>query len=166
MNSERAQQYVRWVGVLYLITIVAGGWGESYVPDRLLLANDLTGTAHKVATSVVIFRGSFAAYLVEATCDITLNLLLYALLRPISRNLALLTVCFGLMGTTTFAAGEMLYFAAALPAVDADVALAISPEAQATLTYLCLTVFVILLQHLRDVLWDCGSYPRIPHHTV
>lgn len=141
MNSERAQQYARWVGVFYLITIVAGGWSESYVPDRLLLATDLSGTAHKVATSVVTFRGSFAAYLIEATCDITLNVLLYALLWPISRILAFLTVCLGLMRTTTFAAGEMLYFAAALPAVDADVARAISPEAQATLTYLCLTVF-------------------------
>ncbi len=141
MNSARAQLYARWIGVLYLITIVAGGWGESHVPDTLLLANDLTGTAHKVAASVVIFRSSFAAYLIEATCDITLNVLLYALLRPTSRNLALLAVCFGLMGTATFAAGEMLYFAAALPSVDADVVRAISSEAQATLTYFCLTIF-------------------------
>lgn len=67
--------------------------------------------------------------------------LLYALLRPVSRTLSLLAVCFGLMGTAIFAAGEMLYFAAALPAVDTDVARAISPEAKATLTYLCLTIY-------------------------
>ena len=141
MNSEKAQQYARWIGALYLITIVTGGWGESHVPDTLLLPNDLAGTAHKVAMSVAIFRSSFAAYLIEAACDITLNVLLYALLRPISRNLALLAVCFGLMGTAIFAAGEMFYFTAALPAIDADVARVISPEAQATLTYLCLTIF-------------------------
>ncbi|WP_263381296.1 DUF4386 domain-containing protein [Granulicella arctica] len=141
MNARTAQQYARWIGVLYLITIVAGGWGESHVPDTLLLANDLAGTAHKMASSVGLFRTSFAAYLTEAACDITLNVLLYALLRPINRNLALLAVCFGLMGTASFAAGEMLYFAAALPAVDTDVARVISPEAQATLTYLCLTVY-------------------------
>ncbi len=141
MNARTAQRYARWVGVLYLITIVAGGWGESHVPDTLLLANDLAGTAHKMASSVELFRSSFAAYLIEAACDITLNVLLYALLRPVSRNLALLAVCFGLMGTATFAAGEMLYFAAALPAVDTDVARVISPEAKATLTYLCLTIY-------------------------
>jgi hypothetical protein len=94
-----------------------------------------------MASSVGIFRSSFAAYLVEAACDITLNVLFYALLRPVSRNLALLAVCFGLMGTAIFAAGEMLYFAAALPAVDADVARVISTEAKATLTYLCLTIY-------------------------
>jgi len=98
-------------------------------------------TAQRVASSVGLFRASFAAYLVEAACDITLNVLLYALFRPVSRNLALLAVCFGLMGTAVYASGEMFYFAAALPAVNADVARGISPEAKAALTYLCLTIY-------------------------
>ena len=141
MTANTAQQYARWIGVLYLISIVAGGYGESYVPNQLLLANDLAGTAHRVGSSVGVFRASFAAYLLEATCDITLNVLLYALLRPVSRTLALLAACFGLMATAVFAAGELLYFAAALPACDADVARVISPEANAALTYLCLTIY-------------------------
>lgn len=141
MNAGTAQQYARWIGVLYVITIVAGGFGESHVPNTLLIANDLAGTAQRMASSIGLFRASFAAYLIEAACDITLNVLLYALLRPINRNLALLAACFGLMGTAIFAAGEMLYFAAALPAVDADVARVISPEGKAALTYLCLTIY-------------------------
>ncbi|HEY0797114.1 MAG TPA: DUF4386 domain-containing protein [Acidisarcina sp.] len=141
MDSRTAQQYARWIGALYVITIFAGGYGESYVPNMLLIANDLAATSHKVATSVGIFRASFGSYLIEATCDVALNVLLYALLRPVSRTLALLAACFGLMGTSIFAAGEMLYFAAALPAIDADVARVISPEAKATLTYLCLTIY-------------------------
>jgi hypothetical protein len=111
------------------------------VPNTLLIANDLAATAQRVASSVGLFRSSFAAYLVEAACDITLNVLLYALLRPVSRTLSLLAACFGLMGTAVFAAGELLYFAAALPAVDADVARVISPEAKASLSYLCLTIY-------------------------
>ncbi len=141
MNADTAQQYARWIGVLYIISAVTGAWGESHVPNTLLIANDVAGTAHRMASSVGVFRASFASYLIEAACDISLNVLLYALLRPISRNLALLAVCFGLMGTAIFAAGELLYFAAALPAVDADVARVISPEAKAALTYLCLTIY-------------------------
>jgi hypothetical protein len=141
MNAATAQQCARWTGVLYIVTIVAGGWGEVHVPNTLLIADDLAGTAHRVANSVGLFRASFAAYLIEAACDITLNVLLYALLRPVSRNLALLAVCFGLMGTAIYAAGELFYFAAALPAVDADVARVISPEAKEALTYLCLTIY-------------------------
>jgi hypothetical protein len=141
MNAATARQYARCIGVLYLITIVAGGWGESYVPNTLLVASDLAATAQRLAGSVELFRSSFAAYLVEAACDITLNVLLYALLRPVSRTLSLMAACFGLMGTAIFAAGELFYFAAALPAVDADVARVISPEAKAALTYLCLTIY-------------------------
>jgi hypothetical protein len=141
MNAGTAQQYARWIGFLYLVLLVAGGWGESHVPNTLLIANDLVGTARQMASSTGVFRSSFAAYLIEAASDITLNVLLHALLRPVSRNLALLAMCFGLIGTAIFAAGEMLYSAAALPAVDADVARVISPEARATLTYLCLTIY-------------------------
>jgi hypothetical protein len=65
---------------------VPGAFGVSHVPNTLLIANDLAETAHQVASSVGIFRASFAAYLIEATCDITLNVLLYALLRPVSRS--------------------------------------------------------------------------------
>ena len=141
MMAGTAQQYARWIGALFLVSIIAGGWGESYVPDKLILANDLPGTAHQMAISVGLFRSSFAAYLIEVACDITLNVLLYALLRPVSRTLSLLAMCFGLMGTAIFATGELLYFAAALPAIDADVARVISPEAKATLTYLCITIY-------------------------
>jgi hypothetical protein len=63
-------------GSEFYISIVAGGWGDSDVPETLLLANDLVGTAHKVASSVLLFRSSFAAYIIEATYDITLNVLL------------------------------------------------------------------------------------------
>ncbi len=127
--------------MLYVITIVTGGWGESHVPNTLLIPNNVAGTAHQVASSLGLFRASFAAYLIEAACDITLNVLLYALLRPLSRNLALLAMCFGLIATSVYAAGEIFYFAAALPAVDADVARVLSPEIRANLTYLCLTIY-------------------------
>ncbi len=141
MNADTAKLYARWVGVLYVITVLTGGWGESYVPGTLLINNNLTGTVHQVAGSIGLFRASFAAYLMEAVCDVTLNVLLYALLRPVSRNLALLAMCFGLLATSVFAAGEIFYFAAALPTVDTDVARVLSPESKANFTYFCLTIY-------------------------
>ena len=141
MSVETAQRYARWVGFLYIITIISAGWGEAHVPNVLLLADDVAGTAHKVASSVGLFRASFVAYLLEATCDVMLNVLFYALLRPVSRYLALLALCFGLMATSIYVAGEMLYFASALPATDAHVAKAVGPEDKAVLTYLCLTIY-------------------------
>ena len=166
MNARTAQHYARCIGMLYLITIVAGGWGESHVPDTLLLANDLAGTAHKVAGSVELFRSSFAAYLIEASCDITLNVLLYALLRPISRNLALLAVCFGLMGTATFAAGEMLYFAAALTGAGYRCCPGHIARGQGN-AHLSLPDNVrLLLWHFCHVLWHCSGDTRISDPAV
>ncbi len=141
MTTETAQRYARWIGALYVITIISAGWGEAHVPNVLLLADDVAGTAHKVAGSVGLFRASFVAYLLEATCDIIINVLFYALLRPVSRYLALLALCFGLMATSIYVAGEMLYFAAALPAINTHVARVMTPEANASLTYLCLTIY-------------------------
>ena len=141
MNAETAQRYARWIGALYVITVISAGWGEAHVPNVLLLADDVAGTARKVASSVGLFRASFVAYLLEATCDIVLNVLFYALLRPVSRYLALLALCFGLMATSIYVAGELLYFASALPATDSHVARAMTPEAKASLTYVCLTIY-------------------------
>ena len=141
MDSGQAQQYARIAGVLYLVSLVAGGIGESYIPQTLLIANDLAATAHKVAVSVGPFRASFGAYLIEACCDLTLTVLLYELLRPVSRVLSLLAAFFGLCSTAVFAAGEIFYFAAALPVVDADVAKVVPAGAHATITYLCLTIY-------------------------
>ena len=141
MNAETAQRYARWIGALYIITIISAGWGEAHVPNVLLLADDVAGTARKIASSVGLFRASFVAYLLEATCDIVLNVLFYALLRPVNRNLALLALCFGLMATSIYVAGEMLYFASALPAIDTHVARTMTPEANAAFTYFCLTIY-------------------------
>ncbi len=103
------QIYARLAGVLFLITIVAGGFGEWYVPSKLLVSGDAAATANNFIASDLLFRLGFAAYLVEAMCDVTLTLILYVLLRPVSNNLALLAAFFALVGTGVFAVAAMLF---------------------------------------------------------
>jgi hypothetical protein len=59
----------------------------------------------------LLLRLGFAGYLIEATCDIALAWLFYLLLKPVDKNLALLTAFFGLVSTATFACFEVFYFA-------------------------------------------------------
>jgi len=141
MDSRRAQKYARVTGLLYLISMVGGAFGEVHVPQSLLAANSLGETAQRISGSVGLFRASFIAYLVEATCDITLSMLLYVLLRPVNRNLSLLAAFFGLISTAVFASGEIFYFSAALPSVDAHVGALLPPESKQALSYLGLTIF-------------------------
>lgn len=141
MNATDAQRYARIAGVLLLVSLIAGGFGESYAPDKLFSAASAAETAHHIAASVGFFRAGFAAYMVEAMCDLSLTAIFYLLLRPVSRPLALIAFCFGLFGTATFATGEILYFAAGLPIIDADVARELSPHAALALSYMGFTVY-------------------------
>lgn len=89
------QTYARVAGVLLLLSLVAGGFGEFYVPSKLIVSADAAATARNIIASASMFRMGFAGYLVEAMCDIALTLILYVLLRPVHEDLALLAAFFG-----------------------------------------------------------------------
>src|SRR6266404_6155563 len=108
MNVQRC---ARIAGVLFLLSMVAGGFGEAYVPSKLIVSTDAAATAANIKNFDFLYRLGFAAFLIESLCDITLALILYALLKPVNKQLSLLAAFFGLMGTATFAFAELFYFA-------------------------------------------------------
>jgi hypothetical protein len=105
------QRYARIAGVLFLVSLVAGGFGEAYVPSKLIVSGDAAATVANLRNFDFMYRLGFAAFLIESLCDIALALILYALLKPVSKELSLLAAFFGLMGTATFAFAELFYFA-------------------------------------------------------
>src|SRR5436305_4441010 len=106
------QPYARTAGILMLVTILAGFFGESYVQSKIIIAGDAAATAKNVAMFSSFFRLGFAAYLVEALCDVTLAWLFFILLRPVHPNLALLAAFFGLVSTAVYAVSELFYYSA------------------------------------------------------
>jgi hypothetical protein len=111
MNSQSAQIYARVGGALLLITVVAGGFGEFWAPSHIVAPGDAAATARHVVQSELIFRWGFIGYLIESVCDVALAAVLYLLLGPVNRAVALFGAFFHLMGTATFAAAELFYFA-------------------------------------------------------
>src|SRR5216684_3477402 len=111
----RVQTYARIAGLLFLISLVAGGFGELYVPTVLIVSGDPTATAKNIVASDSLFRMGFASYLVEAICDIALTLILYVLLRPVGRELALLTVFFAFGGVGAILLGFQIFRSSYLP---------------------------------------------------
>ena len=116
MNVRR---YARVAGVLSLISLVAGGFGEAYAPSKIIVSGDAAATVANITNFNFLYRLGFAAFLTESLCDIALVLIFYALLRPVSRELSLLAAFFGLVGTAVFAMGELFYLAPTLLAGDA-----------------------------------------------
>src|SRR5436305_7735074 len=97
---------------MFLISFVAGSFGEFYVPSKLVVAGNAAATVSNVLNHEMLFRFGFAGYLLEALCDVGLALVLYVLLKPVHRNLALLSAFFGLVSTALFAVCEMFFFCA------------------------------------------------------
>ena len=113
MIERSAKTYARAV-VLFLVLSMVGGWfGEMYVPS-VIMTGDAASTAAQLRMNDGLFRLGFAAYLVEAFSDIVLAWLFYVLLKPVNRDLALLSAFFGLVSMILFAGTEMFYFAAPL----------------------------------------------------
>jgi Domain of unknown function (DUF4386) len=140
-RTASIQTYARIAGVLFLLSFVAGGFGEAYVPSKLIVSADATATAQNIKAFDLLFRMSFAGYLVEAMCDIALALILYVLLRPVHKYLALLAAFFGLVSTATFAASELFYLAPAFILGDAGYLKTFSPDQLNTLALLSLKLF-------------------------
>lgn len=105
------QRYARIAGVLFLISLVAGGFGEAYAPSKLIMAHDAAATVANIKNLDFLYRLGFASFLIESLCDITLVLIFYELLKPVNKTLSLLAAFFGLVGTALFAFAELFYFA-------------------------------------------------------
>ncbi len=135
------QAYATITGVLFLLSFIAGGFGEAYVPSRLIVSGDAAATAQDIHASAFLFRMGFAGYLVEAVCDIALSLTLYVLLRPVRKDLALLAAFFGLVGTAVFAAAELFYLAPSLILGGAGYLKTFSPDQLNTLALLSFKLF-------------------------
>jgi hypothetical protein len=106
------QALARWIAILILISLVFCGFGEMYVSGRLTAAGDAGATARNIVAHQQLFRLDFAAYVVEGLCDATLTGLLYLLLRPAGRELALVALLLRIVSTAAFGAAESFYYAA------------------------------------------------------
>lgn len=141
-KRTNVQAYARMAGLLFIVTIVAGSFGEGYAPVKLIVANDAAATVASLKANDMLYRLSFAAYLVEALCDVAIAVLFYLLLKPVSRGLAMFTVFLGLLSTALYAACEIFYFG--LPQLllrDSDYLKTFTPEQINTLILLSLKLF-------------------------
>ncbi len=122
------QLYARIGGVLYLIIIVVGLFGEAFVRDRLIVSGDATATAANIRSMESLWRFHIAAELFLLICAVALLLILFALLRPVNRALVLLAAFFNLVSIGLEAAITMYLLEALFPLGNAGYLKAFAPE--------------------------------------
>lgn len=91
------QAWARWAGVLYLIIIAIGLFGEAGIRNTLIVPGDSVATAHNVLAAEFLWRVGVAGQYLLLLCAVGLTMAWYVLLRPVSRHLALLVVFFALI---------------------------------------------------------------------
>jgi hypothetical protein len=143
MTERSVTTYSQLVGVLLILSIFGGLFGEMYVPS-LMLAPDAATTAQQLRSNEGLFRLGFAAYLIEAVSDVVLAWLFYVILKPVHRDLALLSAFFGLISTTLFAVTKMFYFAAPMFVRGSKYLTAFSPEQLDAFATLFLSLYGVL----------------------
>jgi hypothetical protein len=112
------QLYARVAGVLYLIIIVFGIFGEMFVRSSLVVPGDAAATASNITAAPGLFRVGFFADSIMFLSDVALAVLLYVLLKPVSKVVALTAMCFRLTQTAVLALNLIHYHAAMLLLAD------------------------------------------------
>jgi len=128
VRETSTQVYARIGGVLYLIIIVIGFCGEFFVRDKLVVSGDVTATANNIMASESLWRITIAGELILLVCAIALTLILYVLLRPVNKTLALLAVFFNIVEFPIEAASKLCLFAALFFSGNADYLKAFEPH--------------------------------------
>jgi hypothetical protein len=93
-----------------------------------MVAGDAAATAANLLASESAFRLAFTANLVAGACYLGVTVLLYALLKPVSRSLSLLAATFGLAGVAAGAATSLLQLAPLLLLKEAPYLGAFTPD--------------------------------------
>ena len=132
------QIYARIGGALYLVIIALGIFGELFVRGKLIVSGDPTATATNIMASQLLWRTGIAGDLIMHVCDVPLILIFYVLLRPVNKNLALLSMLFTLIQTAALVAYKLNLFAALFVLGTTDYLKAFEPQQQHALMYLAI----------------------------
>lgn len=134
------KRYARTAGILYLIIILAGIFGELFVRNKLVIFENPEATATNILQSDFLWRLGICIDLLMHICDIPVMIILYFLLKPVSRKLALLNLSFTLIQTSVLIINKLNLVAALLFLGTGEYLKSFTPEQLDTLSYMAIKV--------------------------
>lgn len=115
-------------GVLYLIIIVGGIFGEAFIRNRVIVSGGAAATAANIRSLESLWRFGIASEIFMLTCAVAMAWVFFILLRPVSRDLAWLATLFHLVSIALEAANELRLLQALFPLGNAEYLKAFEPE--------------------------------------
>ncbi len=138
---SRPLKLARVGGLLYVVIIVGGIVGEGLIRGGLIVPGDPTATAQNIRASEQLWRAGAASELFMLVCSVVVTLVLYVLLRPVSKDLALLAVFFNLVTIAMEATNELHLLATLIPLEGAGHLGAFGTDQLDALAYVPLTLY-------------------------
>lgn len=108
VRSVSRTTLARLTGLLYVLIFLTAGFSEGFVRATLIVPGDATATAANIAASEGLFRLSIVSDLVAFASDAVVAVLLYVLLKPVSRTLALVAASLRLIAHPAIASLNLL----------------------------------------------------------
>jgi hypothetical protein len=139
-EGSSPQTWARLGGALYLFIVVAALFGEMFVRGRLIVRGDAAATATNILGSETLFRVGLAGEMLTCVFDVALALILYFLLAPVSRNVALLAALQRVTFVAVYAVAKLFEVAALVALKDAKYLEAFELRERQALAYLALQV--------------------------
>jgi hypothetical protein len=133
----KPQVLARVGGALYLTIIVIGLFGEVFVRDKLVVSGDAVATAANIRLHESLWRFHIVTELFLLICAVVLLWILYLLLRPVNKDLALLAVFINLVSISIEAVAALALVATLFPLGNTAYLKVFAPEqlfAMATLS--------------------------------
>ena len=137
-------RYARLAGVAMLLSLVFGALGEAYLPGKIIVGGDAAATAANITAHPTLFRIAFATYLVEGFSDIILCVVWYVILKPVDRNLALISAFIGVVSMITFAIAQSEFWASSIILQSTGGMTAFTDEQRHALAYLSIRISAMI----------------------
>ena len=106
--------YARVAGLLLLFVVLIAPFSQLYVPSTLIVPADATATANNIGASGWLLHLGIISDSLVFLIEIVLCILLYVLLRPVSRTLSLVAAFARLAMTVVMGVNLLPYFIALL----------------------------------------------------
>lgn len=89
IKSISTKTYAKFAGLLYLLIAISGGFSIGYVPTVIMATGDAAATAQNIADNSGLFKLGIIADIFVFLIEIVLTVMLYRLLKPVNKTLAM-----------------------------------------------------------------------------
>ncbi len=130
-----SQVYARIAGLLYLLIIIIGAIGQIFIRGSLIVPGDATATANHIIAAQSLWRIGIAGDLLMHIFDLPVMVILYALLSPVNKTLALLALLFNMIQTAVLVVNKLVLLLPLIVLGNADYVAVFTPDQIAAQIY-------------------------------